>query len=180
MLTNNYYSLLGFCLTSNVASAYHPFTTTDGEVKYYRFYSNQASQYVENGLGFGSAGSIASSVNGLGILFCDGTTPPTASDYTISGKVIKGLTISTIKTADLDEPGAVSKNVLYTITNGNSTPVTISEIAYVYNMYGYNGNSSTLNSVYTLLDRTILDVPITIEPGSVGQITYTVKLNYPA
>lgn len=180
MLTNNYYSLFGMCLTSNDTSTYHPFTTTDGDVKYYRYFSNNASQYVENGLGLSSAGTIASSVNSLGILFCDGTTAPKVSDYTISGKIIKGLTISTIKTADLDEPGTIAKNVLYTITNGNSTPVTISEIAYVYNVYGYAGNSSTLGSIYTLLDRTVLDVPITIEPGSVGQITYTVKLNYPA
>ena len=26
----------------------------------------------------------------------------------------------------------------------------------------------------------IVDAPLTIEPGSVGQLTYTIKLNYPA
>lgn len=179
MLTNNYYSLLGMCLTSNVTTTYHPFSTTDGNIKNYRYYSNQASSYVETGLGFAYAGTVVKSVNEAGIIFGDGTTAPTASDYAISGKAISGLTISTIKTADISEPGTIAKSVLYTITNGNAKAITISEIAYIYNLYGYNDNSSTLNAVYTMLDRTVLDTPITIDPGGVGQITYTINMSYP-
>lgn len=179
MLTNNYYSFLGMCLTSNVTTTYHPFTTTDGDIKYYRYFTNQATSYVESGLGFSGSNYVVNSVKEGGIVFGDGNTAPTLSDYTISGKIIKGLTVSVIKSADIDEPGTTSKSVLYTITNGNDTAVTIREVAYIYGLYGYNGNSSTLNSNYIMLDRTVLDAPITIDPGSVGQITYTINLGYP-
>lgn len=57
-----------------------------------------------------------------------------------------------------------------TITNNNETDITIGEVGIVY---------QTGSSYSVLFERTVLESPITIPAGGVGQVTYTIRMNYP-
>lgn len=57
--------------------------------------------------------------------------------------------------------------------NTSSADVTIREIGY-YACYDGNTKNSRV-----LLDRTLLDTPVTIPAGSIGQVVYTITFNYP-
>ena len=60
-------------------------------------------------------------------------------------------------------------SAVLTITNNNATDITIGEVGIVY-----QGSNTA-----ALLERTVLDSPITIPAGGVSQITYTIRMNYP-
>ena len=104
-----------------------------------------------------------------GVIIGTGTTPPALDDYCLSGDLITTFTGSVNITQELTDDG-VSYTALYTITNIGTESFTIGEIG----MYG-----GVTSGVAVLLERTVLDSPITIPAGSVGQVTYTIRFNYP-
>lgn len=112
-----------------------------------------------------------------GVVIGTGTEPPTVDDYTLSGELISGYSFNaSIKRAP-DENG-VDMTVTYTITNTGTSDFTIGEIGLIANIS--NENYSTSASNYkALLERTVLDTPVTIPAGGVGQVTYTIRMNYP-
>lgn len=108
-----------------------------------------------------------------GVIFGTGNEPPTVDDYKLSGEIVTGFdcSISLIKT--YDDSGTKIEG-LYTITNASADPITIGEVAMLVAL----GNS-TAQSYAGLVERTALETPITIEPGGVGQVTYTIEFKYP-
>ncbi len=110
-----------------------------------------------------------------GVIFGTGTTPPTLEDYSLSGTLITTITCTSSLTTKADAEG-MTLTALYTITNTASTAITIGEIALMCNLY--NSSNST-HSYKGLVERTVLDEPVTIEPGGVGQVTYTIEFKYP-
>ena len=107
-----------------------------------------------------------------GVVIGTGTQPPTIDDYCLSGDLISSYTSSASFTRDFDENGAFG-TTLFTITNTGTKAFTIGEVGLIA---GMNSNGSSYKA---LLERTVLETPITIEPGGVGQITYTLRMNYP-
>lgn len=106
-----------------------------------------------------------------GVIIGTGDTPPTIDDYCLSGDIITDFSYSATATQTIDDNQA-SIRVLYTITNSGSDAFTIREIALKCG--NTNGTSGQC-----LVERTVLDTPVTIEPGGVGQITYTITFTYP-
>lgn len=106
-----------------------------------------------------------------GVIIGTGDTPPTIDDYCLSGDLITNFTYSSSATKTIDNNQA-SIRVLYTITNSGSDAFTIREIAL-------KCGNTTGTSGQCLVERTVLDTPVTIEPGGVGQITYTITFTYP-
>lgn len=108
-----------------------------------------------------------------GVVFGDGNTPVTVDDYTLSGNVITGLSasagVSIENTEEYTEYTAV-----YTIPNTGSEDITIKEIGLFFST-----QQSSALATKILIERTVLDEPLTIPAGGVGQITYTIKLAYP-
>ena len=120
--------------------------------------------------------SIKDSAVGYGVAFGDGNTPVTFDDYKLSGHIITGLTVSYNKVLSHAYDDRATMTVVYTITNNNAEAVTIREIG----MFGHSRYTEQSSSeVIMLMDRTVLDSPVTIEPNGVGQVTYTINLNYP-
>ena len=109
----------------------------------------------------------------LGIIIGTGDTPVTPDDHKLSGSMITAYAGSVASTCSADENGT-TLTALCTITNSGSSAFTIREVG----LLGKDKNTSSTSSTI-LVERTVLDVPLTIEPGSVGQLTYTIKLNYP-
>lgn len=109
-----------------------------------------------------------------GVILGTGNTPPTIDDCKLSGDLITGYIYSVTVAHDIDEYGATS-TALYTITNTSSKTITIGEIGLMAVLSSGGANAQS----QALVERTVLDVPLTIEPGGVGQLTYTIRFNYP-
>ena len=102
-----------------------------------------------------------------GVIFGNGDTPATAEDYKLAGNIITGITASAALARSFND-GMAQIVATYTITA--SSEVTIKEIAAFA--------SSGSNGIY-MVDRTVLDTPVTIPAGGVGQVVYTITFNYP-
>lgn len=112
-------------------------------------------------------------------LFGSGTTPPTMDDYKLEGTVATNCTCSHTIESTISEDGSEgTMTVTYTITNNNDAEITIGEIGIFLEMYWLTGYSTCTNYPY-LVERTVLESPITIPAGGVGQVTYTIRMNYP-
>ena len=164
MLTKNFYSYMRGAFSA--AGKEIPFVKTDGTTTNLRYSNNFAPFTVMNKWSVDN--------NGFGVSFGKGTTPATMSDYSIESG-LDGTQIS------VSYPNSVSYSrgdtfdeysVSFGITNITSDAITISEVGLIV---GVNSGSSE-NKV--LVDRTVLDAPVTIPAGQSKQITYTIRFNY--
>lgn len=105
-----------------------------------------------------------------GVAFGDGNAAPTLDDYVMSGNHMTNYSASAVINKEQDDEGVVI-SCIYTITNGSDAAFTISEIG----LYGVSPNDGCA----ALVERTVLDSPVTIPAGGVGQVTYTIRMNYP-
>ena len=127
-------------------------------------------------LGFGfaiSSATLKPSINGTCIVVGDGDATPTINDYNLSGNSITGIVSST---STVRKPNGVEKR--FTVTNNNSNEIIIKEICY-FSQGGWSSDIGNTSGVTLLLDRTVLDTPVTIPAGGVGQVVYTITFNYP-
>lgn len=151
MFTKNFYSLL----MSNV-----------NEGKYYNFTKYTGVSGLTGFNGFGLMSFLETVSNGYGkggVLFGDGNTPGGLDDYKLSGNIVTSITASVSRTNN--EHNATEIPFIYTITNNSSNTITIGEVAVNYSGY--------------IIERTALDTPLVIEAGGIGQLTYTIRMNYP-
>lgn len=112
---------------------------------------------------------VNSNMNGYGICFGDGNIAPTREDYFLSGNVITSLSrVSSVESAEVI--GNTYKYLLtYTLKNTGSSDITISEVAWV-----------VMFSKYEMVDRTLLDSPVTIPAGDIGVVVYTRSITIPS
>lgn len=109
-----------------------------------------------------------------GVLFGTGNTAPTVDDYKLAGNIISGLSVTTVATTGEDENG-IYREVTYTITNGNSNDVTIAEVGLtIIGHFGSSGQNSYSYRYSALVERTVLDYPVTIAATAIGQVKYRV------
>ena len=109
-----------------------------------------------------------------GVIFGNGATPPTIDDYFLSGDQITGIEYTSNVSSVIDDNGVTVTGV-YTITNNNTSDITISEVGLV-------GPCTTGTPYYywrCMVERTLLDTPVVIPAGGIGQVTYTIRFNYP-
>lgn len=116
-----------------------------------------------------------------GVVFGTGTTAPTENDYKLSGDAIAGLSNSNItmnEEATYDDSGAAI-TVVYTISNTTGAEITIGEVGLLDTLKTKE-SSVYAEKYHTILwERTVLGSPVTIPAGGVGQVTYTIRMNYP-
>ena len=162
MLTKNFYSYMKAKL-QNVTTE---FTIKNGELITYAPASDNPPFAVMN--------KWSASVNEMGVSFGTGTTPATASDYALES-VLSGTQIS------VAAPSAVSYSrgdafdeysVSFGVTNKTSDAITVSEVGLTAKTH------PNFNNAYTLVERTVLDTPVTIPPHETKHIAYTIRFNY--
>lgn len=105
-----------------------------------------------------------------GIFFGNGNAAPTIDDYQLSGEHFTTFNYTIASTVN---DSADTIMVTYTLTNTGEESFTIRE-AGVFISASYN------NSYQALVWREVLDSPVTIEPGGVGQVTLTFNVNIPS
>lgn len=180
MFTRQFYKAIGV-VSGNLSD--QTYTTTDGKTRTFNpsyargvcafntkpddtFYNAACTPYM--------GASLTSFSGNGGVVFGTGTTPPQLSDTTLSGDVVTGITVANAITGNVSENEA-EITAIYTITNTSEADITIGEVGIVANL----SSSASTASYKCLLERTVLETPITIAPGGVGQVTYTIRMNYP-
>ena len=162
MLTKNYYSVLGTAFFGKKMTV----KKLDGGEKtlYYTGVSNCAPL-----LGFIQNTVSIAETNTSGIMFGVNSTPPTFEDYTIDNSGIT-VTGAIAQTVNINDNGGVTAVLNCTLTNTGEAEITISEVGL---------KASLTNTGSVLFERTVLDAPVTIPAGGVGQVEYTITLNLP-
>ena len=183
MFTANWYKTIAAACICNNAYKYTglkgtpiSFTTTDNYKAIQLLTTASSSDLYSPRLDKVQQGTDQSC--GCGVIFGSGTTPPTLADYCLSGNVISGISVSVGTTEVTAITNGVTLTTVYSITNNNSTAITIGEIGLVGKPYA--ATTSTDEAYKALLERTVLDSPIIIESGDVGRVTYTITIQYPA
>ncbi len=119
-----------------------------------------------------------------GVVFGNGTAEPTINDTNLSGDYVLGLSNSNVLISneyEIDETG-VTYTTLYSITNSTGAPITISELGIFDYYYGTNNGAGTAikkQVIPYMIERVLLETPITIPINGIGQVTYTFRMNIP-
>lgn len=189
MFTNNWYALWYTSLnvatggTSSTRENRIPVKTTTGSTRYI---SGACANYAQDGvkeslvLGNASYVQINSAMQNDGVYFGDGSGVLTSESYRLFGSVITGIAVTSATTATREE-NTITKNITFTIANNNAQDITIKEIGVIGgSTLAYADMNTSSTSKYSdrfLLEHTLLDEPVTIPAGGVGQVTYTITFN---
>lgn len=169
MLTKNFYNWVIVNTTrKNITGG---MVTYSGSVNNSAYYQGTSSAYLLDKIGTFSVFDGNS-----GVVFGTGTTPATIDDYKLESPIYNGFTRTGGGNGamSVDDKG-ISFFAVYGITNTGTDNLVISEIGLFGNLY-YTSNTAT---ECCLLDRTVLETPITIAPNESKQLTYTIRMNYP-
>lgn len=161
MLTKNFYALMRTALGKTSSSIVSTGNTTENTIF-----------YTSNWYGVFGGMCVYNSTNGSQyVLFGNGTTPATINDYKLESPIDSGIAVANPSSTTNEQ---TDDYILWTVTFGvkASVETTISEIGLISKAHLTNGYAETL------VDRTVLDTPITIPAGQSKQITYTIRFNY--
>ena len=164
MLTKNFYSYMNAAFSA--AGKVIPFVKTDGTTTNLRYSNNFAPFAVMNKWSVNN--------NGFGVSFGTGTTPATMSDYSIeSGLDSTKINVSEQRAVSYSRGDTFDEySVSFGVTNITAEAITISEVGLII------GVTSGSSEYAVLVDRTVLDVPVTIPPHETKHIAYTIRFNY--
>lgn len=106
-----------------------------------------------------------------GVVFGDGSVPPTPDDYNLSGTEITTLSVSNVCVTNATKYEYAAITSTFTLTNTGANEVTIREVALFSHCW------STGSEWVVMVERTVLDAPVVIAPGGVGQVSYTIRID---
>ena len=120
----------------------------------------------------------ASNSTAEGVRIGTGTTPATADDYNLEATIESGYSQAYADSVSINvDADGVSVFASIAVTNTSTEALTISEIGLAGKVCNSSGSSN--NTCLALIDRTVLEEPITINPNETKQLTYTIRMNYP-
>lgn len=114
-----------------------------------------------------------------GISIGTGSTPASEDDYNLEQTITSGVNVVLTGTSyGAENPWYPFVKYDLTITNTGADPLVVTEVGYKQNSNTTQviGSTRTMNSVL-LLDRCVLDTPVTIAPGDAGIVTYRLQTN---
>ncbi len=166
MLTNNFYKIM-ISLMTKPSMVIAP-TRYDGTSSS----TITDPEYLFEGMRYVRSATFKSGL--YGTFFGTGTTPPTRDDYKLESPITDGTLYSSVQTAPVqgfDEDHA-RLYVTHEVHNTGTEDITVSEV-------GIFGCARDSSNVIFLLDRTVLDTPITIPAGGQKSVTIAVRFDYP-
>ena len=173
MFTKNWYRVLG-CAIGNTSTYGKGYDNNERIIS--DSYAKDMVRIGANsdGYNYASLFKVRTSHTGNGgVIFGTGTTPPTIDDYELESDIISTISGSASVTPTFDDTG-MTLTAIYVLTNTGSADITIGEIGLIA-----SGMYSQDWYMKLLLERTVLDTPLTIPAGEIGKVTYTIKLPYP-
>lgn len=165
--------------TGNVSPGMLRVTGTDGCPYYLR---NNAAEGIVDYMTYTEYGGSH------GVTFGSGTTPPTESDYKMEAPISSGLRVTRDLYKTTTTSDKLSVEVHYSVTNTSGSAITISEIACKKNTPcsltpNIHGTPAILGGTRMtptlLLDRTVLDSPVTIQAGETADFKYILSVDHP-
>lgn len=181
MFTNNFKKLMfSFLFGNNVTgpgtseppSSFTSLPTLRNLSNYSRqIYSSSGSSYyrgmwncVRNALStINRTGTIGNGYLMLGT----GTTAPTADDYCLESPITTNLSCDSVSVSRT----SLIKTYTATFTNSGSSDITVTEVGFwICIFYDYSNADERADNF--LIDRTVLDTPVTIPAGESRTITY--------
>lgn len=97
-------------------------------------------------------------------------TAETGESYCLKKEITSGINLGLARSVVDNDDGSHSSIVITNITNTSSAPITVGEI-------GLRTSISQFNYYNFTFDRTPLGTPLTIQPGEVGRIVYTITMS---
>lgn len=173
MLTKNFYSAVAAMFTKNTVT--NGIVSYDGTTRNAAYYQTLTGLFALDYMHKLRTTALAHGIGEQGVRIGSGATPATADDYTLENLILSGISIVNPSGVSVSaEKDGVSATATYAVANTGNTAIEINEIG----LYGevFTNNSSTH---LALLDRTVLESPITINPGESKTLTYTIRFNYP-
>lgn len=115
--------------------------------------------------------------NSAGVRFGTGNTPATKADFKLDADIMTGLSVSK-NTAVLSEeaPGKYVAQNAFVVTNTTDAEINIWEVG-LYAPVNIMQDANTKRFHYALMERTVLDAPINIQPGASKVVTYKLTIN---
>lgn len=173
MFTDNYLNLRKalFMGSGNYQFFYH-----DGSAVYWdasSLYKLDFGSFMK----FGRCRGLFNDSMAPGIYFGTGSTPAARTDRTLESLITSGLEITNPSSIVLTEDAGVYEySSTFTIKNTSDADITISEVG------AYTVFVTPSNAYYgpMLLERTVLDNPITIPAGKVKIFIYKLTFNQPS
>ena len=108
-----------------------------------------------------------------GVYFGTGTTPPTRADFNLEGLLTSGLSVSSGNRLYVADGSNYAYRCTYTLTNTTESDITIREIGLFAPVFAASAKCYT-----TLMERTVLDEPITITPGETRLVTSKITFHH--
>ena len=174
MLTKNFYNQM--MATISGKKIYSGLVIPDGTVQDAARGSGPVSKMFDSMYDL-AIGDVPTSTSFTGVRIGTGVTPATIDDHTLESVITSGMSVANQQTVSVtQENGFVAAYATYSVTNTGKMPVAISEIGLFCKGWF---DSSAGQEVVILVDRTVLESPITINPGEAKPITYTIRFNYP-
>lgn len=173
MVTRNFERLMAFILGANTTGHHSfelPLISTSGAPFYISDYTFAGSNTTLGRI----VGSTSATGNGVDV-GSDGT-PTTGLEWNLNNR-LTGVTIAiAAAVSETNKYGDMIQKINVSVTNNNNFDVTVREICYKQWIYGcefYGVWTSSWGVLFSaMLDRTVLDEPITIPPGETGIIIY--------
>lgn len=169
MITKNMYTLLRTVLTSStVVKSVAPMMTTAGVPV---FLINQFGKFP-----YAREESVTLDRVAAGISFGSGTTAPSEDDWNLSRHINSGISASVTAKSAYGENGDTCLKYSITVTNTQSSDITLAEIGYKQPVRAAPfPNATNQEDRVVLLDRTLIEPAITLEPGSATVIDYVLR-----
>lgn len=138
--------------------------------------------------GIGDYTGYTSDGGAQGVTFGSGTTQPTENDYKLESPISSGISVTRDVYKTVTSSDKLSVEIHYSVTNTTGSDITISEIGLKKSIYAASvpnisatpilTNTPTLGRVF-LIDRTLLDNPVTIHPGDTADLKYILSVDNP-
>lgn len=177
MITRNFKNLLTMVTSASATKSAGPCVVD----------VNGGGYFLSHGFGYfpyAITTTVTLNANAAGISIGSGDPGEHRNDDDTFINLMNTITEGVSLTLTATESGCESPEAPYvkytiTITNTGSEAVTIREIGYkqTLGVVKYVGSTSETSAVF-LLDRTVLDSPVTIQPGDAGVIHYRLQTSY--
>lgn len=170
MVTRNFLNILAMALQAGSDRGGVPGRAVNGEFRYF----NGALSFLNS-----PTKAVTKDATAAGISVGIGSTAATEDDWQLEDTLTTGINIALTATEyGNDAPGIPYVQYSVTVTNTGSEPITVKEIGYkqvVASVMYPGANIYASTSKVFLLDRTVLDTPVTIAAGDAGIITYKLR-----
>ena len=114
-----------------------------------------------------------------GVRFGSDDTSPTVNDYKLGNQITSGLSFTNpAKIAYTLSNTYAEYAATYGVTNTSEETIVIKEIGLFSQPSTIDTGGTQPGYIAALVDRTVLETPITIPASESKQITYTIRFNY--